>query len=314
MNAKSKNQIILLVTLIAALLLSACSPKATEAPAMQVKPEAKEPAAEAPAVKTLEVEKVVKETVIKEVKVEKEVEKVVVATAAPQPTQAPLAAAQPAIQPTQAPLAAHPASAAPTPIGNEFAGYGVNPYVDTLEDHLSTFSLDVDTASYTVMRRYLKDGNLPPAEAVRVEEFVNYFDGGYPTPPDVAFGIYADGAPSPFDSYNHAYIVRFGVQGYQVAEWERKPVALTFVIDISGSMAMENRLELVKNSLNLLVQRLRPEDSVAIVVYGSEARMWLEPTNGRNRDMITTMIYSLSTEGATNAEAGLRLGYQTAMR
>ena len=81
-----------------------------------------------------------------------------------------------------------------------FEDYGVNPFVDTYEDHLSTFALDVDTASYSVARRYINDGNVPPAEAIRVEEFVNYFDPGYPTPPDVAFGIYADGARSPMTS------------------------------------------------------------------------------------------------------------------
>ena len=122
-----------------------------------------------------------------------------------------------------------PAGSMPTPPDNNFQNYGVNPFVDAYEDHLSTFSLDVDTASYSVARRYVNDGSLPPAEAVRVEEFVNYFDQGYPTPPEVAFGIYADGAPSPFE-YNGTHLLRIGVQGYEVPEWQRKPVSLTFVI------------------------------------------------------------------------------------
>ena len=103
---------------------------------------------------------------------------------------------------------------------NTFEDYGVNPFEDASEDNLSTFALDVDTASYTVARRYVNDGNLPPADAVRVEEFVNYFEMGYNNPPDVAFAIYADGAPSPFN-YDGTYLLRIGVQGYEVPEAER---------------------------------------------------------------------------------------------
>lgn len=201
----------------------------------------------------------------------------------------------------------------PTPADNRFQDYGVNPYIDAYEDHLSTFAMDVDTASYTVARRYLMDGNLPPSEAIRVEEIVNYFDLGYPTPEDIAFGIYADGAPSPFH-YDGTHILRFGIQGYRVPEWQRKPASLTFVIDVSGSMNMENRLELVKRSLQLLVDRLRPEDSVAIVVYGSTARIALHPVSGQERETILSAIYALRPEGSTNAEAGLLLGYELAMQ
>ena len=201
----------------------------------------------------------------------------------------------------------------PDPAGTTFQDYGVNPYQDTREDNLSTFALDVDTASYTVARRYVNDGNLPPADAIRVEEFVNYFDMGYANPPDVAFGIYADGAPSPFE-YNNTYLLRIGIQGYQVPEAERLPSVLTFVIDVSGSMDMENRLELVKQSLRLLVERLRYDDTVSIVVYGSEARVVLYPTMGSDTTAILTAINSLRPEGSTNAEAGLLLGYDMAMR
>ena len=225
---------------------------------------------------------------------------VAVATALPQPTQAPFE------QGSEPQLAA-------TPADNYFQDYGVNPYEDALEDHLSTFSLDVDTASYSVARRYVNDGSLPPAEAVRVEEFINYFEQGYPTPPEVAFGIYADGAPSPFEQ-NGTHLLRIGVQGYEVPEWQRKPAVLTFVIDVSGSMDRENRLGLVKQSLELLVERLTAEDTVSIVVYGSEARVVLDPTAGNDRRTILNAIYSLRPEGSTNAEAGLRLGYQLAMQ
>lgn len=235
---------------------------------------------------------------------------------APLPTQAPAATFNPSNNPSS-PLPTQPPmpqpGTVPTPADNYFKDYGVNPFTDTREDHLSTFGLDVDTASYTVMRRYITDGNLPPAESIRVEEFVNYFHQGYPNPEGVAFGIYADGAPSPFHR-DGTYILRFGVQGYYVPEWERKPAVLTFVIDVSGSMSMENRLELVKQSLQLLVDRLTQNDTVSIVVYGSSARVLLNPTNGQDHNTILNAIYSLQPEDTTNAEEGLRLGYKMAMQ
>jgi Ca-activated chloride channel family protein len=196
-----------------------------------------------------------------------------------------------------------------------FEEYGVNPFIDTEDDHLSTFALDVDTGSYTVARRYVQDGYLPPEEAVRVEEFVNYFDQGYELPSEAdAFAIYVDGAPFPFSETERYEMLRVGIQGYAVPPEERKDVSLTFVIDVSGSMDMENRLELVKRSLELLVEQLGPADSVGIVVYGSDARVVLEPTSGEDKGTILEAIYRLQPEGATNAEGGLRLGYERANR
>ena len=195
-----------------------------------------------------------------------------------------------------------------------FEDYGVNPSIDTEDDNLSTFALDVDTGSYTIMRNYLSEGNLPPSDSVRVEEYVNYFDQGYPSPPaHQAFGIYLDGAPSPFTQTERYQMLRVGIQGYQVPDEERKDASLTFVIDVSGSMDMDNRLGLVKRSLELLVEQLRPRDRVSIVVYGSVARVVLEPPSGSDKGPILEAIYSLQPEGATNAEAGIRLGYQMAM-
>jgi Ca-activated chloride channel family protein len=109
-------------------------------------------------------------------------------------------------------------------------------------------------------------------------------------------------------------MLRVGIQGYQVPAGERKPASLTFVIDVSGSMDMDNRLGLVKRSLELLVEQLRPDDSVSIVVYGTDARVVLEPVSGFYKDEILSAIYRLQPEGATNAEAGIRLGYQMALR
>src|ERR1041385_1737284 len=209
----------------------------------------------------------------------------------------------------------------PTPQANHepydmfFQNYGVNPSIDTEDDHLSTFALEVDTGSYTVMRSYLNDGNLPPPDSVRVEEYVNYFKQGYPNPPaHQAFGIYVDGAPSPFTQSERYQMLRVGIQGYQVPADERKDAALTFVIDVSGSMDMDNRLGLVKRSLELLVEQLRSSDSVSIVVYGTEAHVVLDPTPGSDKGTILDAIYSLHPEGVTNAEAGIRLGYKMAMR
>ena len=194
-----------------------------------------------------------------------------------------------------------------------FQDYGVNPRIDTGDDHLSTFALDVDTGAYSIMRNYVNQGGLPPQDSVRVEEYVNYFNQGYPYPPEgQAFGINIDGGPSPFEE-NQAYqIMRVGIQGYAVSEEERKDVSLTFVIDISGSMDMDNRLGLVKRSLGLLVKQLRPSDRVSIVVYGTSAKVILEPTAGDHTDRILRAIDRLEPGGVTNAEAGLLLGYQMA--
>ena len=204
---------------------------------------------------------------------------------------------------------ARPEVPASTPYdGVTYEDPGTNPFVDAEEDRESTFGLDVDTASYTVARRYLDDGNLPDPASVRVEEYVNYFAQGYPAPDDDAFAIYSDGGPSPFLP-DDELLLRVGVKAREVADRARPDAALTFVIDVSGSMAREDRLELVKRSLTLLVDELGRRDSVAIVVYGSDARVVLGPTSAHDRDEILDAIESLRPEGSTNAEAGLALGY-----
>jgi Ca-activated chloride channel homolog len=188
---------------------------------------------------------------------------------------------------------------------------GVNPFVDTDEDRLSTFGLDVDTASYTVARRYLEDGNLPVPESVRVEEFVNFFHYGDEPPARDDFAIRAEGAPTPFapESYR---LLRFNIRGREIRPEDRKPAVLTFVVDVSGSMAAENRLGLVKSSLGLLLTRLKPTDKVGLVVYGDEAQVVLEPTHDLAR--VRAAVEGLRTNGSTNAEAGLLLGYAVANR
>lgn len=194
-----------------------------------------------------------------------------------------------------------------------FQDYGVNPRIDTEDDALSTFGLDVDTGSYTIMRSYVNDGSLPPQDSVRVEEYVNYFDQGYAYPQEEeAFNIQIDTAPSPFVESSNYQIMRIGVQGYAVRPDQRKDVSLTFVVDVSGSMNMDNRLGLVKRTLKLLVKQLNPSDKVSIVIYGTDAEVVLEPTTASHQDRILHAIERLEPGGVTNAEAGLLLGYQMA--
>ncbi len=189
---------------------------------------------------------------------------------------------------------------------------GVNPFVHADRDRESTFALDVDTASYTIAQRYIADGNLPDPASVRVEEFVNAFEQDYAAPAeDDTFAISSDGGPSPFLADDEV-LLRIGVKAKEVARFQRPAAALTFVVDTSGSMAREDRLGLVKQALTFLVDRLRPRDTVAIVEFGTDAQVVLEPTTAKDADRIVAAIDSLQPSGSTNAEAGLRLGYQLA--
>ena len=203
-----------------------------------------------------------------------------------------------------------PAASAAPPIDNSFEDAGVNPYLDPARDPLSTFAMDVDTASYSVARRYIEDGRLPPFEAVRLEEFVNAFDYGYAPPRQGAFAVHVDGGPTPFSG--RSLLVRVGIQSMVIPDEERSPVSLTFVIDTSGSMQMENRLGLVQEALAILVAGLGPHDSVAIVEFGTEARIVLHPTSAAEPDAILRAVWSLAADGSTNAQGGLELGYQVA--
>lgn len=194
-----------------------------------------------------------------------------------------------------------------------FKNYGVNPFIDTEDDPLSTFATDVDTGSYTVGRRYLHEGHLPPSEAIRVEEFVNYFDYGYPPPEEDVFAVYMEAAPWTFgQGRKNSYLLRIGLQGREVSDENRKPAVLTFVIDVSGSMNRENRLGLVKKSLRMLVENLRPQDRIGIAVYGSRGRKMMDHKSLDEKTDILAAIESLRTGGSTNAEEGIRIGYEMA--
>ncbi len=162
-----------------------------------------------------------------------------------------------------------------------FRDYGTNPFVVTAEDALSTFAVDVDNASYTLVRRYLDEGVLPPAAAVRVEEFVNFFDPGYAKVRRDDFALHADGAPAPYGEGYH--LLRLGLQARSIDREDRRPANLVFVIDISGSMDRENRLGLVKRALRMLLDELNDHDTVGIVEYGTTGRIVLPPTSLEDR-------------------------------
>jgi Ca-activated chloride channel family protein len=192
---------------------------------------------------------------------------------------------------------------------SRFEDYGYRQFIPTARDALSTFALDVDTGSFTIGRRSLENGALPPIESVRPEEYINAFDYDYNAPRD-GLDIIVDGGPSPFDSDNH--LVRIGVQAEIVEDEDRGPASLTFVIDRSGSMDRPDRLGLVKTSLINLVDNLNNDDTVAIVTYSDSSGVVLNPTPVSNKFEIIQAIGLLGPGGSTNLEAGLREGYALA--
>ncbi|MCA8919992.1 MAG: von Willebrand factor type A domain-containing protein, partial [Planctomycetes bacterium] len=201
------------------------------------------------------------------------------------------------------------------PRNMKFDGVGSNPFVDTEDDRLSTFALEHDTGSYAIARQYLNGGNLPPDEAIRVEEFVNYFDYDYYKPAIDPFSITMDAAPSRYGQDLHnCYLMRVGVQAREIPAANRKPAVLTFVIDVSGSMEGEQRLGLIKRALEMLVNELREGDKVGIAVFGSRGYEYMGYKDAFRKDEILKSIRGLSTEGSTNAAEGLNVAYEMAAR
>lgn len=196
------------------------------------------------------------------------------------------------------------------PSDMKFRDHGVNPATRPAFDSRSTFALDVDTGSFTLVRRYLQDGNLPPAAAVRVEEVVNALDYGDPAPESEDFAVRLEGAPTPFVPGISYRLVRIGLRARQVESLERRPAVLTFLVDTSGSMEKENRLGLVKRALGMLLRELRPEDRLALVTFGTEGRILLSPTH--DHDAIRRAVSGLQPSGNTNLEEGLALAYHIA--
>ncbi|MEQ1891886.1 MAG: von Willebrand factor type A domain-containing protein [Planctomycetota bacterium] len=195
-----------------------------------------------------------------------------------------------------------------------FRWFGDAPFVLAGEERVSTFAADVDTASYALARAYLNRGELPPREAVRTEEFVNYFKADQPAPSDgQPFALSLELAPSLFAADPRTEILRVTLRARDVADFERKPVALTLVIDNSGSMEEGGRLELVKRALALLLRELRAGDSVGVVQFHSDASVVTPMIPATRRGELESLIGAIPINGGTNVEAGLRLGFEQAL-
>lgn len=179
----------------------------------------------------------------------------------------------------------------------------------SLDQPLSTFSIDVDRASYANVRRFLNDGQLPPPDAVRIEELINYFSYDYPAPDGVdPFSVNMELAACPWNAEHQ--LVLIGLQGQKIATENLPPNNLTFLLDVSGSMNSSDKLPLLKAAMRLLVDQLRPQDRVSIVVYAGAAGIVLEPT--ANKSAILAAIEKLDAGGSTAGGAGIELAYKTA--
>jgi Ca-activated chloride channel family protein len=206
-----------------------------------------------------------------------------------------------------------PASADPVSTTEQYGSYGINPFVTTSEDRLSTFAIDVDTGSYTLSRRKIHEGSLPAQDGVRVEEFLNYFRYDYAGPRDGSpLAVHMDAAPSPYTPGRH--LLRVGVQGKQLSISERKSAHLTFLVDVSGSMQSPDKLPLAQRSLRMLVDNLRDGDTVAMVTYAGNVKVALPPTGLEHKAIIHQAIEELQAGGSTAMASGIELAYQQAMK
>lgn len=186
-----------------------------------------------------------------------------------------------------------------------------NPFMRVTLNPLSTFSIDVDTASYSNMRRYLNMGQLPPPDSVRIEELVNYFDYQYPQPSgNRPFSTYVEVAGCPWNERHR--LVRIGLKGREIEQASRPASNLVFLLDVSGSMNQPNKLPLVKQSLKMLVEQLDARDRVAIVVYAGASGLVLPSTNADNGQAIIDALENLKAGGSTNGGEGIQLAYKVA--
>ena len=200
----------------------------------------------------------------------------------------------------------------PEPDTETWSNDAPNPVKVTAEEPVSTFSIDTDTASYSVIRSSLTNGHLPPKEAVRIEEMVNYFPYDYaaPEPGEAPFRASVSLFQTPWNE--HTQLLRVGLQGELPALDDRPPLNLVFLIDTSGSMDQPNKLPLLKQSFRLMLGELRPEDRVAIVTYAGSAGLVLEPTAASDRATILAALDRLDAGGSTAGAEGLRQAYQVA--
>jgi len=200
----------------------------------------------------------------------------------------------------------------PKPTKPIFRAAGVNPWVAAQAQTFSTFSISVDSASFTLARRYLNGGQRPPPESVRTEEFVNFFDYALPPPGRDLFSVQAQAARTPFCPPG-VQLLKLGVKG-RLAGRENRGANLTFLLDTSGSMNAPDRLELARAALKLLVTKLGPADRVALVTFSSRARLVLDFTPATEQKQILAALAGLQAAGFTHLEGGLKLAYQTAAR
>jgi Ca-activated chloride channel family protein len=196
--------------------------------------------------------------------------------------------------------------------GDTHAHVRPNPFTLTQDDALSTFAVDVDTASYAYFRRSVGTGSLPSADSVRVEEWVNYFRYRLPPPTEGNFRVDLEGAPSPFTAGRH--LIKVGLQARNVSKSQRKPMHLVFLVDTSGSMSGADRLDLAKRAMHLAVDGLNETDTVAVVTYAGSVREVLGSTPASQREAILSAIDSLNTGGGTAMGSGLELAYRNAAK
>ncbi|MER8699803.1 VWA domain-containing protein [Mesorhizobium sp. M1273] len=192
--------------------------------------------------------------------------------------------------------------------------FKTNPVHAALEDPVSTFSIDVDTASYSFVRRSLKEGFIPQADTVRVEEMVNYFpyDWKGPDSASTPFNSTVSVMPTPWNE--HTRLMHVAIKGFDVKPAEQPRANLVFLIDVSGSMNEQDKLPLLRSAFRLLVNKLRPDDTVSIVTYAGDAGTVLEPTKASEKDKILAAIDNLTSGGSTAGEAGIKEAYRLAQK
>ncbi len=213
----------------------------------------------------------------------------------------------PALEPAERSLSHY----ANYPSVERYGQYSENPRILVRNEPLSTFSIDVDTGSYTNMRRFVREGQIPPAESVRVEEFLNYFSYDYPKQYTDPFKVYTEIAPSPLDSKRH--LLKIGVKSRDIGE-QIKPWNLVFLVDVSGSMASADKLGLLKQALKLLVHGMRKDDKVSLVTYAGEAGTLLEGAGKDRSAEILQKIDQLGAGGSTNGSGGINEAYRIAQK
>jgi|WetSurMetagenome_2_1015567.scaffolds.fasta_scaffold00002_208 Ca-activated chloride channel homolog len=194
-----------------------------------------------------------------------------------------------------------------------YAAVNENGFKNVRNNPLSTFSIDVDNASYSNIRRFINLGSMPPADAVRIEEMINYFRYDYPEPKgEHPFSVYSELAVCPWNTKHQ--LLQVGLRGKSIDKSSLPPSNLVFLIDVSGSMDAPNKLPLLKSAFGLLVKELRPQDHVAIVVYAGAAGLVLESTPGNRKETIMSAIDNLDAGGSTAGGEGLKLAYREAER